>query len=121
MLDHKVRLVCFPHCSNVVGAINDVFAITAIAKTAGARVIVDGVSYAPHGFCDIGALGCDVYMFSSYKTYGPHQGIMVVREDFGFELPNQGHHFNGNSLFYRFTPANDLDPQVYIDRITYYR
>ena len=112
MLDHKVRLVCFPHCSNVVGAINDVFAITAIAKTAGARVIVDGVSYAPHGFCDVGALGCDVYMFSSYKTYGPHQGIMVVREDFGFELPNQGHHFNGNTLFYRFTPAGPDHSQV---------
>ena len=112
MLDDKVRLVCFPHCSNVVGAINDVFAITSIAKTAGARVIVDGVSYAPHGFSDVGALGCDVYMFSSYKTYGPHQGIMVVREDFGFELPNQGHHFNGNSLFYRFTPAGPDHAQV---------
>ena len=45
MLDDKVRLVCFPHCSNVVGAINDVAAITAIAKAAGARVVVDGVLF----------------------------------------------------------------------------
>ncbi len=112
LLDDKVRLVVFPHCSNVVGAINDVVEITAIAQSAGARVVVDGVSYAPHGFPDVGALGCDVYLFSSYKTYGPHQGVMVIREDFGFDLPNQGHHFNGDTLYYRFTPAGPDHAQV---------
>ncbi len=112
MLDDSVRLVCFPHCSNVVGAINDVVEITAIAQAAGARVVVDGVSYAPHGFPDVGALGCDVYLFSAYKTYGPHQGMMVIRENFGFDLPNQGHHFNGDTLYYRFTPAGPDHGQV---------
>ena len=112
MLDETVRLVCFPHCSNVVGAINDVVEITAIAQTAGARVVVDGVSYAPHGFPDVGALGCDVYLFSAYKTYGPHQGMMVIRESFGFDLPNQGHHFNGDILYKRFTPAGPDHGQV---------
>lgn len=112
LLEEDVALVCFPHCSNVVGAINDVAAITTLAKSAGARVCVDGVSYAPHGFPDVGALGCDVYLFSAYKTYGPHQGIMVMREDWGFELPNQGHHFNGDSLYKRFTPAGPDHAQV---------
>lgn len=112
MLDETVRLVCFPHCSNVVGAINDVVEITAIAQTAGARVVVDGVSYAPHGFPDVGALGCDVYLFSAYKTYGPHQGMMVIRESFGYDLPNQGHHFNGEDLYKRFTPAGPDHGQV---------
>ncbi|MEY8843281.1 aminotransferase class V-fold PLP-dependent enzyme, partial [Cribrihabitans sp. XS_ASV171] len=46
MLDEKVRLVCLPHCSNVVGEINPVTEITAIAHAAGAFVCVDGVSYA---------------------------------------------------------------------------
>lgn len=112
LLDDKVRLVCFPHCSNVVGAINDVVDITARAHAAGARVCVDGVSYAPHGFPDVGALGCDVYLFSAYKTYGPHQGVMVIREEFGFDLPNQGHHFNGDTLYKRFTPAGPDHAQV---------
>ncbi|MBM1222264.1 aminotransferase class V-fold PLP-dependent enzyme [Ponticoccus sp. SC2-23] len=112
LLDANVRLVCFPHCSNVVGEINDVAAITRIAHDAGARVCVDGVSYAPHGFPDVGALGCDVYLFSAYKTYGPHQGIMVIREEFGFDLPNQGHHFNGDVLYKRFTPAGPDHAQV---------
>ncbi len=112
LLDEKVRLVCFPHCSNVVGEINPVIEITAIAHAAGAFVCVDGVSYAPHGFPNIGNLGPDIYLFSSYKTYGPHQGIMVVRRALGALLPNQGHHFNGDTLYKRFTPAGPDHAQV---------
>jgi cysteine desulfurase family protein (TIGR01976 family) len=112
LADGAVRLVCFPHCSNVIAAINDVAGITAIAHQAGARVVVDGVSYAPHGFPDVGALGCDVYLFSAYKTFGPHQGIMVIRAAFGAELPNQGHYFNGDTLYKRFTPAGPDHAQI---------
>ncbi|WP_050927740.1 aminotransferase class V-fold PLP-dependent enzyme [Aestuariivita boseongensis] len=112
LLDEKVRLVSFPHCSNVVGEINPVIEITAIAHAAGAFVCVDGVSYAPHGFPNVGELGPDIYLFSSYKTYGPHQGIMVIRRALGDMLPNQGHHFNGGTLYKRFTPAGPDHAQV---------
>ncbi|MDJ0627269.1 MAG: aminotransferase class V-fold PLP-dependent enzyme [Rhodobacter sp.] len=112
LLDGKVRLVCFPHCSNVVGEVNDVAAIAGMAQDAGAVVCVDGVSYAPHGLPDIGALGADIYLFSAYKTYGPHQGIMVVRRALAEALPNQGHHFNAGSLTKRFTPAGPDHAQV---------
>lgn len=112
LLDGKVRLVCFPHCSNVVAEVNDVAAITAKAHDAGAVVCVDGVSYAPHGFPDVGALGADIYLFSSYKTYGPHQGIMVIRRDLGERLPNEGHYFNAGTLYKRFTPAGPDHAQV---------
>lgn len=110
--DGRVRLVCFTHCSNVVAEINDVSSITAMARAAGARTCVDGVSYVPHGLPDVGALGCDVYLFSAYKTYGPHQGIMVIRKEFGVELPNQGHVFNGDVLYKRFTPAGPDHAQI---------
>ena len=112
LLDDKVRLVCFPHCSNVVGEINDVAAICAVARAAGAWTCVDGVSYAPHGFADVGALGADIYLFSAYKTYGPHQGLMVIRRDLGMTLPNQGHFFNADSLYKRFTPAGPDHAQI---------
>ncbi len=112
LADGKVRLVCFPHCSNVVAEINDVAAICAMARAAGARTVVDGVSYAPHGFPDMPAMGADVYLFSAYKTYGPHQGIMVIRKEFGFELPGQGHHFNHGTLYKRHTPAGPDHAQV---------
>ncbi|TAG23725.1 MAG: aminotransferase class V-fold PLP-dependent enzyme [Rhodobacterales bacterium] len=112
LADCMVKLVCFPHCSNVIAEINDVAAICALARDAGARTVVDGVSYAPHGFPDIPSLGCDVYLFSAYKTYGPHQGIMVLREAFGFELPGQGHYFNHATLYKRHTPAGPDHAQI---------
>lgn len=112
LLDEKVRLVCFPHCSNVVGEINPVTEITAIAHAAGAFVCVDGVSYAPHGLPNVGDLGPDIYLFSAYKTYGPHQGCLVIRRGLGKLLPNQAHYFNGDVLYKRFTPAGPDHAQI---------
>ncbi len=112
LADGKVRLVCFPHCSNVVAEVNPVAEIVALAHGAGAVACVDGVSYAPHGVPDVGALGADIYLFSAYKVYGPHQGIMAVREDLGMRLPNQGHWFNGDTLYKRFTPAGPDHAQI---------
>ncbi|MBY5988609.1 aminotransferase class V-fold PLP-dependent enzyme [Roseovarius atlanticus] len=112
LLDERVRLVCFPHCSNIVGAVNPVVEITAAAHAAGAFVCVDGVSYAPHGFVNVGDLGADIYLFSAYKTYGPHQGIMTIRRELGEILPNQAHWFNADSLYKRFTPAGPDHAQV---------
>lgn len=112
LLDDKVRLVCFPHCSNVIGEINPVTEITAIAHAAGAFVCVDGVSYAPHGFPNVGDLGPDIYLFSAYKTYGPHQGCMVIRRTLGELLPNQAHYFNGDVLYKKFTPAGPDHAQI---------
>ncbi len=54
LADGKVRLLCFPHCSNVVAEINPVAEIVALAHGAGAVTCVDGVSYAPHGVPDVG-------------------------------------------------------------------
>lgn len=105
MLTPNARLVTVPHCSNIVGQENDVAAITALAHEVGARVIVDGVSFAPHTFPDVAALDADVYLFSLYKTYSVHQGLMVTRRGVLDELPNQGHYFNEGSAAKRLTPA----------------
>jgi selenocysteine lyase/cysteine desulfurase len=112
LADGKVRLVCFPHCSNVVAEINPVDHIVARAHAAGAVTCVDGVSYAPHGIPDVGALGADIYLFSAYKVYGPHQGIMTIRRSLGERLPAQGHWFNGDTLYKRFTPAGPDHAQI---------
>ncbi len=112
LLDGRTRLVCFPHCSNIVAEINPVTEISRMAHAAGAYVCVDGVSYAPHGFPNISALGPDIYLFSSYKTYGPHQGVMVIRRALGERLPNQGHYFNAGTLYKRFTPAGPDHAQI---------
>jgi selenocysteine lyase/cysteine desulfurase len=112
LLENGVKLVCFPHCSNVVGEINKVSKIVNLIHSFGAFACVDGVSYAPHGLPNVGKIGADIYMFSSYKTYGPHQGIMVVKRALGEKLPNQGHYFNAKYLAKRFTPAGPDHAQI---------
>ncbi len=112
LLDDQVRIVAFPHASNIVGEINPVADIVAKAKSVGAITIVDGVSYAPHGLPDLAELGCDIYLFSAYKTYGPHQGIMAVRPSLAAELPNQGHFFNADQPRKRLVPAGPDHAQI---------
>lgn len=112
LLDDTVRLVAFPHCSNIVGEINPVAEICAKLRAANVVSVVDGVSYAPHGLPDVTALGADIYLFSAYKTYGPHQGVMVIRPDLARQLPNQGHFFNGEFIRKRLTPAGPDHAQI---------
>ena len=101
----RTRLLAFPHASNLVAHINPVARITTLARAAGVATVVDGVSWAPHGMPDVAALGADAYLFSSYKTYGPHQGVMVVRKSLLERLPNEGHYFNEGKPTARLTPA----------------
>ena len=112
LADGRVKLVAFPHCSNVVAEINPVAEICAMARAAGARTVVDGVSYAPHGLPDFPSLGADAYVFSTYKTYGPHQGIMLLAPDFAAELPAQSHWFNADAPAKRFTPSGPDHAQI---------
>src|SRR5262249_46701577 len=77
LLSARTKFLAVTHCSNVVAYINPIAQITAKARLAGALTIVDGVAFAPHGLPDVDALGADIYLFSLYKTFGPHQGVMV--------------------------------------------
>jgi cysteine desulfurase family protein (TIGR01976 family) len=112
LLSERTGLVTVPHASNIVGSENDVTRVTQLAHTVGARVIVDGVSFAPHTIPDVGAIGADVYLFSLYKTYSVHQGLMVVRAGLMAELPNQSHYFNDSVSDKRLNPAGPDHAQV---------
>ncbi|MDH3679693.1 MAG: aminotransferase class V-fold PLP-dependent enzyme [Acidimicrobiia bacterium] len=105
LLAPATRLVTVPHCSNIVGQENDVAAIGELVHRVGARLVVDGVSFAPHAIPDVAALDADVYLFSLYKTYSVHQGLMVTCNGILDELPNQGHFFNEDQPSKRLTPA----------------
>lgn len=94
LLDEKVRLVCFPHVSNVVGTINDVAEITKRAHAVGARVCVDGVAFAPHRRVEVEAWDVDYYLFSLYKVYGPHLGLLYAKRECIDEVANQSHFFH---------------------------
>jgi len=112
MLTHKTRMIAFPHCSNVVAHVNPVAEIAAKGKAAGAIVVTDGVAFAPHGIPDVDALGVDIYMFSLYKTWGPHLGLMVVRRELMKQVINQGHYFNDELPHKMLTPAGPDHAQI---------
>lgn len=112
LLSTRTRLLAFSHCSNIVAHLNPVTAITARARAVGAISVVDGVNYAPHGFPDVDRLGADIYLFSLYKTFGPHQGLMVLRPELLDLLGNQGHEFNAAYPRKRLVPAGPDHAQI---------
>jgi cysteine desulfurase family protein (TIGR01976 family) len=80
-LTPRTRLVAVTHASNVVGTIPDLAAISQAAHAAGAWLWVDAVHYGPHGSIDVRALDCEFLVCSSYKFFGPHQGILYGRRE----------------------------------------
>ncbi|KCZ94522.1 aminotransferase class V-fold PLP-dependent enzyme [Hyphomonas johnsonii] len=73
----KTRMVAISHMSNVLGTVNDVTEVARLAHAAGARVLVDGCQAAVHLSVDVQAIGCDWYVFSGHKLYGP-TGIGIL-------------------------------------------
>lgn len=112
VLTDQTMVVAFTHCSNIVGAMNPAARWVQRIREAGAMSIVDGVSYAPHGTPWVPDLDADVYLFSLYKVYGPHLGVMTLRSEWNERLPNQGHFFNAGNPRARFTPAGPDHAQI---------
>ncbi len=77
LLTPRVKLVAVTHVSNVLGTVNPVREIVALAKAAGAATLVDGAQSAPHLKVDVRDIDCDFFCFSSHKIYGP-TGVGVL-------------------------------------------
>lgn len=112
VLNERTKAVAFTHCSNIVASIHPVREWTDMIHATGALAIVDGVSFGGHGLPDVDALGADIYLFSLYKVYGPHLGVMAMRKAVNDCLPNQGHFFNVDHTTDRFTPAGPDHAQI---------
>jgi selenocysteine lyase/cysteine desulfurase len=112
LLDDRITMVAMTHCSNLVAEINPVRKVADMVHDANAILLVDGVSYCPHGLPDIDAIGADIYLFSSYKTYGPHQGVMVIRKSAHAALEPQSHYFNRDIPSKWMTPAGPDHVQI---------
>ena len=82
MLSERTRMVGVVHASNVLGTINPVAEITALAHEAGALVLVDGSQSVPHMPVDVPAIGCDFFAFTGHKMLGPTGiGALVGRTE----------------------------------------
>jgi cysteine desulfurase/selenocysteine lyase len=78
----RTRLVAVTHMSNVLGTVVDVAAICAGARERGVPVLVDGSQAAVHMPIDVEAIGCDFYVITGHKLYGPTgSGALWVRRE----------------------------------------
>jgi cysteine desulfurase/selenocysteine lyase len=88
MLGERTKLVAMAHMSNVLGTVLPVAEITRKAHAAGAKVLLDGCQAVTHIPVDMQALGCDFYVFSGHKLYGPSGiGVLYGREELLDAMP----------------------------------
>lgn len=102
LLNDRTKIVAFPHVSNLLGEIVDVREITRRAHAVGARVVADGVAYAPHRAIDVRAWDVDWYFYSTYKVFGPHMAALFGRSDAIAELRGPNHFFVPQEDIYKF-------------------
>ncbi|MBN9047592.1 MAG: cysteine desulfurase-like protein [Rhizobiales bacterium] len=95
LMGANTKLVCVTHASNILGAVNPIRDIADFVHARNARLCVDAVAYAPHRAVDVQALDADYYVFSLYKTYGPHYAVMYGKYDLLLELDGLYHYFYG--------------------------
>lgn len=88
LLNEKTRLVAVTHTSNVLGTVNPVQQMAEMAHAAGAYILVDGAQSAPHQAVDVQELGCDFFVFSAHKLYGPTGiGVLWGKSELLNEMP----------------------------------
>jgi len=88
LLGEKTRVLALTHVSNVLGTINPVASLIKQAKARGVITVIDGAQAVPHFQPDVQALGCDFYMFSAHKLFGPTGvGALYGRKQLLEEIP----------------------------------
>lgn len=107
LLGDRTRYVAVTHASNILGSINPVAEIARRVHAVGAKLCVDAVAYAPHRLVDVQASGADFYVYSFYKTFGPHFAVLWGRRDLLLEFPSLNHFFIGQEVVpYKLQPGN---------------
>ena len=71
LLGPRTRIVSITHISNALGTVMPIREMTQMAKRVGATVVIDGAQGIPHRRVDVQAIGCDFYVFSGHKLFGP--------------------------------------------------
>lgn len=91
LINSRTKLVSITHISNVLGTHVDIAAISKIAKSFGAKVLVDAAQTPAHKKIDVKALGADFLVFSSHKMFGPDGvGVLYVNSELHDQItPNR--------------------------------
>jgi len=87
-LSPRTKIAAFVHVSNALGTINPIEQMIALAKAAGAAVLIDGAQAIAHVPVDVQKLDCDFYVFSGHKLYGPTgTGVLYGKREWLDKLP----------------------------------
>jgi cysteine desulfurase/selenocysteine lyase len=82
MFNKRTRLVVVQHISNVLGNVNDIGLLSEIAHENGAKIVIDGAASLVHGPIDLRSVGCDFFITSGHKAFGPNgSGFMFGKYD----------------------------------------
>ena len=107
MTSEKTRIISVPHVSNVLGTVYPLAEIAKLAKSVDALFVVDGCQGVVHMPVDVTALGCDFYVFSAHKLYGPNGvGVLWGKADILADMPP-------------YMGGGDMIDQVSIEKSTY--
>ena len=88
LFTERTKIVSITHVSNVLGTVNPVKEMIAVAHAHGVPVMVDGAQSAPHFAVDVQDLDCDFYAFSGHKMYGPTGvGVLYGKEEWLDKMP----------------------------------
>ena len=88
LLNERTRILALTHVSNVLGTVNPTAPLIEQAKQQGVITLIDGAQAVPHFKPDVQALGCDFYVFSSHKLFGPTGiGVLYGRAELLEEMP----------------------------------
>ncbi len=88
LITPKTKIISVTHVSNVLGTVNPVKDIAAIAHAHGLPILVDGAQSTPHFKVDVQELDCDFFVFSGHKMYGPTGiGVLYGKEEWLEKLP----------------------------------
>jgi cysteine desulfurase/selenocysteine lyase len=88
LISNKTKIIAITHISNVTGAVMPIKKIVDMAKEKKIPVLVDGTQGAPHLQLDMQNLGCDFYVISCHKMYGPNGlGILYAKKKWLDDLP----------------------------------
>jgi cysteine desulfurase/selenocysteine lyase len=107
MINEKTRLIVLTHVSNVLGTINPVKEIIAVAHRNNIPVLIDGAQGVSHLQVDMQDLDCDFYCFSGHKMYAPMGiGVLYGKEKYLEELPP-------------YQLGGEMIKEVYVDHTTF--
>lgn len=88
LIGSRTRIVAFPHVSNVLGIVNPVESLVAMARSVGALTVLDACQSAPHLALDLPGLGVDLAVFSGHKIFAPYGvGVLYGRSEVLEALP----------------------------------